>query len=87
MICPDPITEYLFGGMQYQLEHHMFPTMPRYKYAALVPRVMAWAKENGLEYKADTLAVMTREHYNTLKRASEAAAREVDTTADPYQFK
>ena len=30
--CPDWITEYLFGGMQYQLEHHLFPTMPRYKY-------------------------------------------------------
>lgn len=31
IICPDPITEYLFGGMQYQLEHHLFPTLPRYK--------------------------------------------------------
>jgi fatty acid desaturase len=32
IVCPDPITEYLFGGMQYQLEHHLFPTLPRYKY-------------------------------------------------------
>jgi fatty acid desaturase len=31
IVCPDPITEYLFGGMQYQLEHHLFPFMPRYK--------------------------------------------------------
>jgi fatty acid desaturase len=28
----DPIMEYLWGGMQYQLEHHLLPTMPRYKY-------------------------------------------------------
>lgn len=32
IVCPDPITEFLFGGMQYQLEHHLFPTLPRYKY-------------------------------------------------------
>ena len=30
--CPDWFTEYLFGGMQYQLEHHLFPTLPRYKH-------------------------------------------------------
>lgn len=32
IVCPDPISEYWFGGMQYQLTHHLFPTMPRYKY-------------------------------------------------------
>jgi hypothetical protein len=26
-----PFTEWLWGGMQYQLEHHLFPTMPRYR--------------------------------------------------------
>ena len=87
VICTDPVTEYLFGGMQYQLEHHLFPTMPRYHYRALVPRVKAWAAKHGIEYKADTLAVMTREHFQTLKRGAEVAAREVDVAADPYQFK
>merc|ERR1719478_1153159 len=32
-------SEWLWGGMQYQLEHHLFPTMPRYKYVALAPRL------------------------------------------------
>ena len=32
-------TEWLWGGMQYQLEHHLFPTMPRYRYPALVPKI------------------------------------------------
>ncbi len=37
IVCPDFLTEYLFGGMQYQLEHHLFPTMPRYKYSRVSP--------------------------------------------------
>ncbi|CAN0270706.1 unnamed protein product [Ectocarpus fasciculatus] len=38
--------------MQYQLEHHLFPTLPRYKYRHLVPLVKKFAEENGLEYKS-----------------------------------
>lgn len=81
------MTEYLFGGMQYQLEHHLFPTMPRYNYAALVPRVKAWAEANGIEYKTDRLSVMTREHFKTLKRAGALVARDVADEEDPYRLK
>jgi len=28
-------SEWLWGGMQYQLEHHLFPAMPRSKYPKL----------------------------------------------------
>lgn len=38
--------------MQYQLEHHLFPTIPRYKYRDLVPLVKKFADDNGLEYKS-----------------------------------
>ena len=33
--CSNPVFEYLSGGMNYQIEHHLFPIMPRYKYPAL----------------------------------------------------
>jgi len=36
-----------------------FFLMPRYKYRALVPRVKAWAKEHGVEYREDTEAQVT----------------------------
>lgn len=39
-------TQWLWGGMQYQLEHHLFPAMPRSKYPALQPIIMQFAKEN-----------------------------------------
>jgi fatty acid desaturase len=37
--------------MQYQLEHHLFPTMPRYKYPALMPEVKKFAEENKLDLR------------------------------------
>lgn len=37
IVCPDPITEFWFGGMQYQLTHHLFPTLPRYDLPHLQP--------------------------------------------------
>eukprot|EP00045_Choanoeca_perplexa_P003029 m.28306 g.28306 ORF g.28306 m.28306 type:complete len:387 (+) comp11824_c0_seq1:105-1265(+) len=83
--CPDWITEYLFGGMQYQLEHHLFPTMPRYKYRLLTPTVRAWAKANNLEYKSDSLGVMLHDHVQTLKKGGELAAREM-VDKDEYAF-
>eukprot|EP00796_Vickermania_ingenoplastis_P006617 gene6617-4737_t len=30
--CSDPFFEWFFGGMQYQLEHHLLPMVPRYRY-------------------------------------------------------
>ncbi|KAJ1479069.1 fatty acid desaturase-domain-containing protein [Baffinella frigidus] len=48
-ICSNPFSEWLWGGMQYQLEHHLFPTMPRYKYPAMVAHVKKFADDNNLE--------------------------------------
>jgi fatty acid desaturase len=33
--CINAFTNWLWGGMQWQLEHHLFPSMPRSKYPAL----------------------------------------------------
>lgn len=51
LLCIFP-GRYIWGGMQYQLEHHLFPTMPRYKYRQLVPLVKRFAEENGILYRA-----------------------------------
>jgi len=59
--------EWLWGGMQYQLEHHLFPTMPRYYYAALAPRIMQFAQENGLSYRWDSVVDILVRNLRTLK--------------------
>jgi len=52
-VCSNPGLEYLAGGMNYQLEHHLSPTMPRYMYPKLVPVIKKFAAENNLPYKVD----------------------------------
>mmetsp|Transcript_5602 Transcript_5602/g.13992 ORF Transcript_5602/g.13992 Transcript_5602/m.13992 type:complete len:504 (+) Transcript_5602:196-1707(+) len=45
-VTTNPFSEWLWGGMQYQLEHHLFPSMPRSKYPALRPILTKFAEEN-----------------------------------------
>jgi len=45
----NPFSEWIWGGMQYQLEHHLFPTMPRSKYPLLKPILEKFAEENNIE--------------------------------------
>lgn len=75
IMCPDPITEYLFGGMQYQLEHHLFPTLPRYKHRYIRPLVKKWAAEVGLKYKEGPLLDMYVEHWQHLKATAQAPCK------------
>jgi hypothetical protein len=57
-------SEWLWGGMQYQLEHHLFPTMPRYKYPRLMKAVEQFGKDNNLEYRC-VLFVLLCMHIHT----------------------
>ena len=43
-MCSNWFSDALWGGMQWQLEHHLFPTMPRYKYKALHPLLRQWSQ-------------------------------------------
>ncbi len=49
-IHPNPLTDYWFGSLNYQVEHHLFPSMPR----SSVPRaheiVKEYCAEIGVEY-------------------------------------
>jgi len=67
---PVAFTNWLWGGMQYQLEHHLFPTMPKYKYALISDRVREWAKNNGLNYRVDTVPQIIKRNLETLRNYS-----------------
>lgn len=47
-VTTNPFSEWLWGGMQYQLEHHLFPSMPRSKYPLLRPILQKFAEENNV---------------------------------------
>jgi len=61
---------WLWGGMQFQLIHHLFPTMPKYRYGAMVKHVRTFAAENGVEYRTSGMVEILTMNYNTMKRFS-----------------
>ena len=38
-LSTDPLTTWFTGGLNYQIEHHLFPTLPRRSFAAAAPQV------------------------------------------------
>jgi len=74
----DFFTEWLWGGMQYQLEHHLFPTMPKYYYAQIAPRVKKFAESNGLSYRSDTQMEILTRNFLTLKHYAQDDAKAVN---------
>jgi fatty acid desaturase len=49
-IAPSRLTDFLFGGLNYQIEHHLFPTIPRANLAAARAIVRPFCAEQGLPY-------------------------------------
>ena len=47
-VTTNPFSEWIWGGMQYQLEHHLFPSMPRHRYPALRVKLIEFAKQNNI---------------------------------------
>ncbi|CAM9959846.1 unnamed protein product, partial [Discosporangium mesarthrocarpum] len=50
-ILKDPFSRHLWGGMEYQLEHHFFPRMPVYNYKVVAPLLKDFAARNHIEYR------------------------------------
>jgi fatty acid desaturase len=51
----NPFAAWLTGGLNYQIEHHLFPTLPRGRLGKVAPRVAALAKKHGEDYQSDTI--------------------------------
>jgi len=59
------ILNYICGGMQYQIEHHLFPKVPLYKLAQVKPYVMDFCDEHNIEYKEEGLwPILVRNYKN-----------------------
>ena len=49
------LTDFALGGLNYQIEHHLFPSMPRPSLRRAQPLVAAFCAEHGLPYCQATL--------------------------------
>ncbi|WP_369796576.1 fatty acid desaturase [Cellulomonas sp. A375-1] len=50
-----PTTDLFMGGLNYQIEHHLFPSMPRPNLRRLQPTVRAFCAEHGISYAETSL--------------------------------
>ncbi len=50
-ITPSPLKDILLGGLNYQIEHHLFPSMSRPNLARVRPMVQEFCREKGIAYK------------------------------------
>jgi len=48
-------TDFMMGGLNYQIEHHLFPSMPRPSLKRAQPLVRAWCAEQGILYTETSL--------------------------------
>jgi len=60
-------TNLLLGGLNYQIEHHLFPNMPRPNLARAQGIVRAFCLENGLGYEEDSLIGSYRQTIRSLR--------------------
>ena len=49
------LVDWLLGGLNYQIEHHLFPTMPRPNLRRAQPLIRAFCEEHGLAYAEASL--------------------------------
>jgi len=74
---PLPIS-ILCGGLDRQIEHHLFPTLPPQRLREIAPEVKAICAKHGIEYKTDTWPRTLRKALRHVRKlAREGGARAV----------
>ena len=68
--------DWFCGGLQYQIEHHIFPSMPRHNLGKVAPLVRSLAKEMGVPYHSTGLLAGSVEVLSYLGTVSEEFLKE-----------
>jgi fatty acid desaturase len=68
------LTDLALGGLNYQIEHHLFPNMPRVNLSRAQPIVQRFCRQQGLAYCQTGLAgsyAQTLRHLHAVARAAD----------------
>ncbi len=65
-----PITDFWYGGLNYQIEHHLFPAMPRNSLPEAHRIIKAFCKEHAIPYHETSMLRSYREILQHLHRVS-----------------
>ena len=50
-VAPHPVTDFVLGGLNYQIEHHLFPSMPRNRLREARELIRPFCEARGIEYR------------------------------------
>jgi fatty acid desaturase len=65
-----PLTDFWYGGLNYQIEHHLFPSMPRNKLKKAQTIVRAFCEERSIPYRESGALQSNREILQYLHQVS-----------------
>jgi fatty acid desaturase len=68
------LCDFFHGGLNYQIEHHLFPTMPRPYLGKARPMVRSFCAAHGLPYREDSFVESWREIFAELDRLGRLTA-------------
>ena len=74
-ITPTPLIDWFTGGLNYQIEHHMFPTLPRHSFPRARPLVQSLCKKHGIEYHSTSFWEGVSEILERLKGVTKVAEK------------
>lgn len=72
-----PVTDFWYGGLNYQIEHHLFPSMPRNKLKIAQPIVKAFCQEHVIPYHETNVVRSFREILQHLHRIGRPLRRPI----------
>ena len=64
------LRDLLYGGLNYQIEHHLFPNMPRIRLPEAAPIVQAYCAKHGIPYHQTGVIEGYREILRSMQRVS-----------------
>ncbi len=75
-ITPNVFTNWWMAYLNFQIEHHLFPEMPQFRFATIHPRVRKLFEDNGLKYDCRDYFAAMRDTFANLAEAGQATLRD-----------
>lgn len=73
-VSSSSVIDYIFLGLNFQIEHHLFPTAPRNKLPKIVPYVEKVCKKHGLDHTETSAVESAKLLFNEMKEMSKSYA-------------
>ncbi|WAR10078.1 FADS2-like protein [Mya arenaria] len=70
-VNPSWFNDWFSGHLNYQIEHHLFPTMPRHNFGKIAPLVISLAKKHGVKYSCKSLPTAFADILRSLEHSGE----------------